>query len=169
MDENNNDTTPKAPKSKMSPLLIIVVALLIIGGAYWVMSQNKSATTGQENTSSERSGDVESSMPAADEQDVDESEVTGEEKTFKVTGSPFKFDPAEIRVNKGDTVIIVFTNSSGTHDWVIDQFDARAKQLQSGQTETIEFVADKAGTFEYYCSVSNHRAQGMVGKLIVDK
>ena len=56
------------------------------------------------------------------------------------------------------------------HDWVIDEFSARAKQIQAGETDTVEFVANKKGTFEYYCSVGNgfHRQQGMVGKLIVE-
>jgi len=37
-----------------------------------------------------------------------------------------------------------------------------------GTPTSVTFVADKTGTFEYYCSVGNHRAQGMVGKLIVE-
>ena len=63
---------------------------------------------------------------------------------------------------------IVFKNNKGTHDWVIDEFNARTKTIQSDQTDTIEFIADKLGTFEYYCSVSNHRQMGMVGQLIVE-
>jgi len=31
----------------------------------------------------------------------------------------------------------------------------------------VTFVADKAGEYEFYCSVGQHRANGMVGKLIV--
>ena len=38
----------------------------------------------------------------------------------------------------------------------------------TGQIDEVEFVVDKAGTFEYYCSVGNHRQMGMVGKLIVE-
>lgn len=33
---------------------------------------------------------------------------------------------------------------------------------------SVTFVADETGTFEYYCSVGNHRGQGMIGKLIVE-
>ena len=32
----------------------------------------------------------------------------------------------------------------------------------------VEFTVDKTGTFEYYCSVGQHRANGMVGNLIVE-
>ena len=89
-------------------------------------------------------------------------------REFIVLGNSFKFNPAEIRVRKGDTVRIVFKNEGGMHNWVLDEFNAGTKTLQSGQTDTIEFVANKTGTFEYYCSVGNHRQMGMVGKLIVE-
>ncbi len=88
-------------------------------------------------------------------------------KSFTVNGKPFSFTPSTMTVNKGDTVKITFVNEAGTHDWVIDEFNARTKVLQGGQTETIEFVADKVGSFEYYCSVGTHRQMGMKGTLIV--
>ena len=89
-------------------------------------------------------------------------------KTFTVIGKNFSFSPTEIKVRKGDRVKIVFQNSGGTHDWVIDEFNARTPQIKSGETSTIEFVADKVGQFEYYCSVGTHRAMGMKGALIVE-
>lgn len=89
-------------------------------------------------------------------------------KTFTVVGTDFDFDVKEMKVKKGDTVTIVFKNSAGFHDWVIDEFDAKTKQLAAGKEETITFVADKTGTFEYYCSVGKHRENGMVGNLIVE-
>jgi plastocyanin len=89
-------------------------------------------------------------------------------KTFNVTGTNFKFSTTEIRVKQGDKVTINFTNSAGFHDWVVDEFNAGTKQLAPGQSESVTFTASKAGTFEYYCSVADHRRQGMVGKLIVE-
>jgi plastocyanin len=94
--------------------------------------------------------------------------VLPETKTFTVTASNFAFSLKTIQVNKGDRVRIVFKDESGTHDWVVDEFNARTKVLQSGQSETIEFVADKSGSFEYYCSVGNHRQMGMKGTLTVN-
>lgn len=89
-------------------------------------------------------------------------------KSFAVSGSNFAFAPSTMRVNRGDRVRVTFTNASGTHDWVLDQFNARTKVLQSGQSETVEFVANQSGSFEYYCSVGSHRAMGMKGTLIVN-
>lgn len=90
-------------------------------------------------------------------------------KTFTVEGTSFAFAPSVIKVKKGDTVRIVFNNKAGFHDWVLDEFDAATKQISAGTTDTIEFVADKAGEFEYYCSVGSHRQMGMVGTLVVEE
>lgn len=89
-------------------------------------------------------------------------------KEFIVEGFNFKFSPSEIRVKKGDTVKIVFKNTGGFHDWVVDEFSAKTKALKAPEEETITFVADKAGTFEYYCSIGSHRQMGMKGNLIVE-
>lgn len=95
------------------------------------------------------------------------SAKAGAVKEFTVTGSNFKFEPSSITVKKGDTVKITFQNSGGSHDFVIDQFSIKTPIISSGKEATVQFVADKTGTFEYYCSVANHRAMGMVGNLIV--
>lgn len=89
-------------------------------------------------------------------------------QTFDIKGLDYDYDVKEIRVKLGSTVKINFTNTEGFHDLVIDEFNAATKQIPVNQSETITFVADKAGTFEYYCSVGKHRANGMWGKLIVE-
>jgi plastocyanin len=72
-------------------------------------------------------------------------------------------------VKKGDAVHIVFTSSQGFHDWKVDEFGAATSVVSTGQTDEVVFIADTAGSFEYYCSVGNHRAQGMVGTLVVEE
>lgn len=89
-------------------------------------------------------------------------------KTFTVIGKNFSFSPTEIKVKKGDTVRIVLDNQDGTHDWVLDEFNVHTPRIQTGQTAEVTFVADKTGTFEYYCSVGNHRAMGMKGNFVVE-
>ena len=90
-------------------------------------------------------------------------------KEFTVEATSFKFTPTVIQVNKGDTVKINFVNKEGFHDFVIDEFSlARTQKLSAGGSQTIQFIADKQGTFEYYCSVGTHRQMGMVGQLTVN-
>jgi len=89
-------------------------------------------------------------------------------KEFTVVGKSFSFSPSAMKVNLGDRVRIIFRNEGGNHDWVIDEFGARTAVLSSGQSQTVEFTADKAGSFEYYCSVGTHRQMGMKGTLTVE-
>ena len=89
-------------------------------------------------------------------------------KTFTIIGKNFSFSETKLRVKVGDRVKIIFKNEDGFHDWVIDEFSARTPQIQTGTQAEVEFVASIAGTFEYYCSVGEHRAKGMKGNLIVE-
>ena len=88
-------------------------------------------------------------------------------KIFTVTGDNYAYDVKEIKVKKGDVVKVTFKNSEGFHDFIIDELAVNSGKIEAGKETTITFVADKVGSFEYYCSVGQHRANGMWGKLIV--
>lgn len=106
--------------------------------------------------------------PVAAQEVVDVTDSDAAVKEITVTNEGFDFIPREIRVNVGDTVRITYENGGGFHDWVLDEFDAATSQFSGGSSETVEFVADEAGTFEFYCSVGNHRARGMWGNFVVE-
>ncbi len=117
------------------------------------------------------------STPAANTPEVTEETAEMAEsvtaQVFNLTGENFKFllddqEAPELRVKEGDTVRIKFTSTGGFHDWVVDEFDAATERVKTGGITFVEFVADKKGTFEYYCSVGEHRAKGMVGNLVVE-
>ncbi|MBP9748752.1 cupredoxin domain-containing protein [Patescibacteria group bacterium] len=101
---------------------------------------------------------------------LDAGAATHEPKTltFDVTGGSFYYVPNQIRVKKGDTVKIIFHNAGGMHNFVLDEFNVKIDTIKGGEDASAEFVVDKAGTFEYYCSVGNHRAMGQKGQLIVE-
>ena len=94
-------------------------------------------------------------------------------KSFVITSSHLKFyidgvENPEIRVKEGDKVRIDFTSEEGFHDWRLDEFGAATEKVNPGTPTSVEFVANKKGTFEYYCSVGKHRALGMKGVFIVE-
>ncbi len=93
--------------------------------------------------------------------------AVGAEKDFTVTGQNYSFSPSTITVNKGDRVKITFVSGGGTHDFKIDEFNVASQRMSDGAQDVVQFVADKAGTFKYYCSVGSHRAMGMEGTLTV--
>jgi plastocyanin len=103
----------------------------------------------------------------ADMKAIDVSDQAVGVKEIAVTNKGFQYIPSSITVKKGDTIRLTFTNGGGYHDWGLDEFNAQTNQITGGKSETIEFVADKAGEFEFYCSVGTHRQQGMFGAFIV--
>lgn len=72
----------------------------------------------------------------------------------------------EIAVKKGDIVRLKVTNTKGMHDITIDEYGLK-KELPLNEEVVVEFVADKAGEFVYYCSKPNHRSRGQWGILRV--
>ncbi len=116
---------------------------------------------------------VSSEQPVLGE-DVEEMVVENVEETineitiFDVHGSNYKFDPVEIRVKKGETVKINFVNDEGFHNFIVDGLNLRTETISQGNVDTVTFVPDKVGEFEFYCGVGNHRELGMKGTLIVE-
>lgn len=100
--------------------------------------------------------------------------ATAEVKVFStdsyyevVDGKPAQFfSLKEMRVKKGDKVRVLINTLNGRHDFVIDELNVKA-ETPTGVVTTVEFTADKAGEFVYYCSMPNHRAGGQWGTLIV--
>ena len=146
-------------------LLVLVLVLVVLGGGYFVMKGNAPAVQPAEMMEATTTPEpVASGATSAD------AALMGAAKEFTLDSFEFGYDQKTVTVKKGDTVKITLTNSGKMmHDWVVDEFTgAKMKRVTNGQTGTVTFVADKAGTFEYYCSVGQHRANGMVGKLVVE-
>ena len=88
--------------------------------------------------------------------------------TIDVTASQFRFEPATISVVEGDTVRLRLRSADRTHGIGIKAFRVKALIPKVGEAVIVEFVADRAGTFDITCSEycgTGHRA--MKGKLIV--
>lgn len=133
---------------------VAVVAVVLVNGY-----QKPESMTGAQQTSQ-----PEASAPAA-------ASPSGEQAAREITveGKEFSFSPATLTVKQGETVRVVFKNTGKMpHDFVVDELNVRTKVISGGQQDTVTFTATEKGTFEFYCSVGNHRAQGMVGKLMVE-
>ena len=93
----------------------------------------------------------------------------GEGAEIKVTARKYQFDPNVITVKKGDHVKLVITALDRDHGFKLEAFNIDQK-LKKGDPATIEFTADKAGTFPFRCSDfcgMGHRK--MKGKLVVQE
>ncbi len=96
------------------------------------------------------------------------NQVTIPSRSIEVEGGMFYYKPNEIKVKAGEKVTITFKNVEGVHDFVIDELNVKTQKIKSGETETVEFTPENPGSYEFYCSVGNHRAMGMKGTLIVE-
>lgn len=165
-------------------IVSIVIAIVVIVIATYIITKNNKKEEINENVNESAIQQGMGEGDAISEQDQDAYSKSVQEKAdskanvlteiqnatvkeFTVEGSNFMFSPSTISVNKGDTVKIIFKNTQGFHDFVVDEFGAATKQIKDPSTETITFVANKTGTFEYYCSVGQHRSMGMKGTLTV--
>lgn len=73
----------------------------------------------------------------------------------------------EYTFNNGDLETFHVINEDYTtksnHNFNIDEFNVHTKNLRPSESQTITIVADKTGTFEYYCTIH----PGMNGTITV--
>lgn len=96
-----------------------------------------------------------------------DGQVSAPVKEFTMSAKKWEFNPPRIEVNKGDSVVLKITSTDVAHGFNLPDFNIR-EDLNPGQEVTIRFVADKTGTFNFYCDIfcgAGHRE--MTGELIV--
>jgi heme/copper-type cytochrome/quinol oxidase subunit 2 len=86
---------------------------------------------------------------------------------IRMTARKYRFDPNIITVKQGDQVELIITAIDRDHGIAIPAFGIN-QRLKKGVPMRVSFVANKAGTFPFHCSVFcglGHRR--MKGKIIV--
>ena len=119
----------KSSKRQISLMVVVVVAVILL-----------MITAGIAMT---RTSLADDSKPASGQID----------KEFTIWARQFDFTPAVITVQQGDHVRVNLKTADVSHGWYIDGYDINIK-VSGGETESVEFVADKAGTFKIRCSVT---------------
>lgn len=149
-------------------LLVILVVIVILVGKRKTTDIPVVDDMGEHEGESANATETTPNLPSNTTSPDLSLEIDPNAVVIDITGKNFEFSQKEIRVKKDATVVINFTSTDGFHDWVLDEFSAATAKVSTGGTTSVTFVADKVGTFEYYCSVGTHRTQGMVGKIIVE-
>ena len=75
------------------------------------------------------------------------------DKEFTVLVKQFSFEPAVIVVEQGDRVRLNLRSTDVEHGFYIDGYDVDVR-FDPTRPQSVEFVADKAGTFKIRCSVT---------------
>lgn len=107
-------------------------------------------------------------LAGAGRRQPNQNSKSSDAKEIVIEGSNYKFTPNQITVKKGVKTRILFKNTGGMHDFRVDELNLATSVIQDGQQDFVEFTPNKTGTFEFYCSVGNHRQMGMVGKITVE-
>ena len=112
---------------------------------------------------------------------------TPSRKVIEVTMTSFKYDPNQIKVQEGDSVVIRLRNVDPfgrTHNFssayllnlpVTVRGDAiqgtsegrKWIAVEAGKTGELEFVAQGRGSFAIICSLFDHASRGHTGMLFV--
>jgi heme/copper-type cytochrome/quinol oxidase subunit 2 len=89
-------------------------------------------------------------------------------KTIEISCTKSLFTPNVVQVKKGEPVVLILKSKDVTHGFAIDEYNI-AKEVPPGRPVTVEFVADRAGEFAFYCVVRcGKKHLQMRGKLIVE-
>lgn len=140
--------------------MIGLLVIVVVGGViYYVNSKGYAPAT--QPSATPTSSVV--SPPAETSSAMTDTNV----KVVDMEAGSFYYKPSVIEVVKGQKIKIVMKSVSMMHDFVIDELGVKLPIVKNGDTGTVEFTADKIGTFEYYCSVGQHRANGQVGKITI--
>ena len=79
------------------------------------------------------------------------------------------FDPARIVVKRGERVRIRILAEDVTHGFQLLHFGGDAGAVKTGTTKVVEFTADRAGEFPFYCSVRcSPLHMALMGTLVVE-
>jgi uncharacterized cupredoxin-like copper-binding protein len=88
----------------------------------------------------------------------------------KLSETEFKITPADVPVEKTGKVTFEVAND-GKIDHALEvegpNGEVETDTIPAGQSATLEVDLSKAGTYEMYCPIGNHRAMGMEGQVSV--
>jgi plastocyanin len=105
--------------------------------------------------------------PVASE-DVEEDVSDEDAYEVSIKMSEYNISPSIISIDAHkDTTFILKNLGFTTHNFVVEELDIYSGVIPPGESKTITFTAEEPGEYDFYCSIGNHRDNGMEGILIV--
>lgn len=149
-------------------LVWVVVLALVAGGAYFLLGSGG----GTEDAMMEGDKMMEEDKMMEGDHEGDammegEDAMMMKEGVIEVEGGGFYYDPNVIEATVGEPITVKLNSVDMQHDFVIDELNVQSEVIPGGSSTEVTFTPTEAGEYEFYCSVGNHRAQGMVGTLVV--
>lgn len=77
-----------------------------------------------------------------------------------------RFSPDRLDVRVNDLVRLTIQSKDIAHSFAIDEYRI-VKRVGAGAATTFEFRVDRAGTFRFYCNLTDGNHGPMQGQLVV--
>jgi cytochrome c oxidase subunit 2 len=88
-------------------------------------------------------------------------------REFTVTARNYNFSPNRVEAGQDDLIKLTVLSEDVAYGFTIEEYRL-SKRVPAGGSTTIEFRADRAGTFTFYSNLSNDaRHSQMRGQLVV--
>jgi heme/copper-type cytochrome/quinol oxidase subunit 2 len=88
-------------------------------------------------------------------------------REFTLTARNYSFSPNRVEATQDDLIKLTVQSQDVAYGFTIEEYRL-SKRIPAGGTTTIEFRADRAGTFTFYSNLSNDsRHSQMRGQLVV--
>jgi cytochrome c oxidase subunit 2 len=88
-------------------------------------------------------------------------------REFTLTARDYNFSPNRVEATQDDLVKLTVQSEDVAYGFTIEEYRL-SKRVPAGGSTTIEFRADRAGTFTFYSNLSNDsRHSQMRGQLVV--
>ena len=153
----------------MRRLLTIAVTVMLTAGALTI-------ATGAEATAKSSGCGTAMSTKKSSSMDMDMGHkksamenncpVVAGAREITVTGNAFSFSPPQITMAAGETVTISLTASDIAHDFYVKGI-GHVVHAKAGKTARGSIRIRKAGTYKFWCTILDHKKQGMTGTITV--
>jgi cytochrome c oxidase subunit 2 len=88
-------------------------------------------------------------------------------REFTLTARNYNFSPNRVEASQDDLIKLTVQSEDVAYGFTIEEYRL-SKRVPAGGSTTIEFRADRAGTFTFYSNLSNDtRHSQMLGQLVV--
>jgi plastocyanin len=84
----------------------------------------------------------------------------------QVTLTEFAITPSSISAPVNGKLVVT-NGGTVTHNFYVDKTDVHTKDLQPGDSATLDLDGVKSGTYTVFCKVSGHKEAGMQATLVV--
>jgi PQQ system protein len=93
-------------------------------------------------------------------------------QTIRISEKEYSLNPSTVTLPKPGTYEFDVTNDGSiTHAFNVEESgggdEAEAGDIEPGSHKTVKFTFSAGGSYEMYCPIDGHKAQGMAGRIMV--